>query len=267
VTIIRALTAHILSVILLMSVFLPQIMSRGYATLEEPDFTLSPIRVQDIDGNNLGNIISPGKGIVLAFDVTNEGISAQPYVGLIQISNEAGTIFFALRTGMASPGESISLDFAWQAEKVGRYTVTAFVWTSLDAATALSEPSDMVITTSLDAPTALSEPSDPQTVPDEDQDVGVSITSASSNKTSDAYAPSPITINVGYTVTWTNDDGTPHTVTSGTNSVPDGKYDSSPDFNPVMAPQQTFSHTFTETGEYQYYCGLHPNMVGTVIVV
>jgi len=33
-----------------------------------------------------------------------------------------------------------------------------------------------------------------------------------------------------------------------------------------MAPGQAFSHTFEEAGEYLYYCGLHPNMVGTVIV-
>ena len=144
---IHALTAHILSVILLTSIFLPQIMSRGYATPEEPKFQMSAISVKDTNGNDLGNIISPGQGIVLAFNVTNDGNSAQSYVGVLQISNEAGTVFFAWRTGTASPGESISLDFTWQAEKVGPYTFTAFVWTSLNAPTALSEPSEMVIST------------------------------------------------------------------------------------------------------------------------
>jgi len=33
-----------------------------------------------------------------------------------------------------------------------------------------------------------------------------------------------------------------------------------------MVPGQIFSHTFTEAGQYPYYCALHPNMVGTVIV-
>ena len=33
-----------------------------------------------------------------------------------------------------------------------------------------------------------------------------------------------------------------------------------------MAPAATFEHTFTEAGEYPYFCLLHPNMVGTVIV-
>jgi len=97
-------------------------------------------------------------------------------------------------------------------------------------------------------------------------EVTVDITTGSSSKTTDAFAPNPININVGDTVTWTNKDTTPHTVTSGSNGTPDGKFNSSPDFNPLMAPQQKFSHTFAEAGEYPYYCGLHINMVGTVVV-
>jgi plastocyanin len=44
------------------------------------------------------------------------------------------------------------------------------------------------------------------------------------------------------------------------------KFDSSPNFNPLLAPGQTFKHTFAEAGEYPYFCVLHPNMVGTVSV-
>ncbi|HXG05722.1 MAG TPA: plastocyanin/azurin family copper-binding protein [Nitrososphaera sp.] len=97
-------------------------------------------------------------------------------------------------------------------------------------------------------------------------EVQAEIRAGSSSLTDDAYSPNPIEINVGDTVTWTNRDSTPHTVTSGVNGVPDGKFDSSPNFNPLIAPQQKFSHTFAEAGEFPYYCGLHPNMVGTVIV-
>ena len=77
----------------------------------------------------------------------------------------------------------------------------------------------------------------------------------------------PIQLQVGDTVTWINDDLEPHTVTSGSSGVPDNKFNSSPDFIPLMAPGATFSHTFTEAGEYPYFCLLHPNMVGTVSVV
>ncbi len=96
--------------------------------------------------------------------------------------------------------------------------------------------------------------------------IEVSITPGSSSKTDDSYDPNPVQASIGDTVIWTNDDTTPHTVTSGTAGAPDGKFDSSPNLNPLLAPQQTFEHTFTEAGEFPYYCGLHPNMVGTVSV-
>ena len=78
------------------------------------------------------------------------------------------------------------------------------------------------------------------------------------------FQPNPIQVQVGDTITWTNDDLEPHTVTSGSNGVPDNKFNSSPNFIPLMSPGATFSHTFTEAGEYPYFCLLHPNMVGTV---
>ena len=94
----------------------------------------------------------------------------------------------------------------------------------------------------------------------------VSIVPGASSLTDTAFQPNPIQVSVGDTVTWTNDDTQPHTVTSGENGTPDGKFDSSPNFNPLLVPAQTFSHTFTEAGQYPYYCALHPNMVGTVSV-
>jgi nitrite reductase (NO-forming) len=91
---------------------------------------------------------------------------------------------------------------------------------------------------------------------------GVSITSGSSTKTTDAFQPNPVQVSTGTTVTWTNDDAQPHTVMSGaTPPTPDGKFDSG-----IMAPAATFDFTFTEAGDYPYFCLLHPNMVGTVSV-
>jgi plastocyanin len=94
----------------------------------------------------------------------------------------------------------------------------------------------------------------------------VSIVSGASTLTTDAYSPNPIQVSVGTTVTWTNNDSQPHTVTSGSNGQPDNKFNSSPNFTPLLNPGQTFSFTFTEAGEYPYFCTLHPNMVGTVSV-
>ena len=89
----------------------------------------------------------------------------------------------------------------------------------------------------------------------------VSIVPGSSSLTDTAFQPNPVQVSVGTTVTWTNNDAQPHTATSGQNATPDGTFDSS-----IMAPQGTFEHTFTEAGEFPYFCLLHPNMVGTVSV-
>ena len=94
----------------------------------------------------------------------------------------------------------------------------------------------------------------------------VSIASGSSSLTDTAYQPNPIQVSVGNTVTWTNNDSQPHTVTSGSNGQPDNKFNSSPNFSPLLNPGQTFSFTFTQAGTYPYFCMLHPNMVGTVNV-
>jgi nitrite reductase (NO-forming) len=91
---------------------------------------------------------------------------------------------------------------------------------------------------------------------------GVSIGPGSSTLTTDAFQPNPVQVSTGTTVTWTNEDAQPHTVMSGaTPPTPDGKFDSG-----IMAPAATFDFTFTEAGEYPYFCLLHPNMVGSVSV-
>jgi len=77
------------------------------------------------------------------------------------------------------------------------------------------------------------------------------------------FLPGEVTIGVGESVTWHNDSGVIHTVTSGNaEDGPDGVFDSS-----IVMSDDTFTHTFTETGQYEYFCSIHPWMTGTVIVV
>jgi len=72
-----------------------------------------------------------------------------------------------------------------------------------------------------------------------------------------SFGPSTLTVPVGATVTWTNQDDVPHSVTSA-----EGKTLKSP----VLDTDQKFSYTFTEAGTYPYYCAIHPKMTGKVIV-
>jgi LPXTG-motif cell wall-anchored protein len=70
------------------------------------------------------------------------------------------------------------------------------------------------------------------------------------------FAPASVTVNVGDTVTWTNNGPTPHSATSSA-----GVFDTG-----IMDAGQSGSHTFTEAGTFAYICTPHPNMHGTVVV-
>lgn len=96
----------------------------------------------------------------------------------------------------------------------------------------------------------------------------VSIPSGSSilgcEETDECFIPYTVTVGVGGTVTWTNDDSAAHTVTSGT--VEDSEsvgaiFDSS-----IVMSGKAFEYTFDEAGEYDYFCVVHPWMTGIVIV-
>jgi plastocyanin len=70
--------------------------------------------------------------------------------------------------------------------------------------------------------------------------------------------PAAVTVKPGTTVTWINDGPTIHTTTSRATPA---LWDSG-----ILQVGQKFSHTFTKPGEYDYWCSLHPQMLGKVIV-
>jgi plastocyanin len=80
--------------------------------------------------------------------------------------------------------------------------------------------------------------------------------------TNECYIPADVSISVGETITWSNDDTAAHTVTSGSPADgPDGNFDSS-----LFMAGTTFSNTFDSAGKYPYYCMVHPWMTGKVQV-
>ena len=82
-------------------------------------------------------------------------------------------------------------------------------------------------------------------------------------ETNECFIPAEVTIDVGGTVTWSNDDSAAHTVTSGAagDDAVGAAFDSS-----LFMAGTTFPVTFDTAGEYPYFCMVHPWMVGTVIV-
>jgi len=71
-----------------------------------------------------------------------------------------------------------------------------------------------------------------------------------------AFRPAELSVGVGTTVRWTNQDGTPHQVESDDGTLA----------GPVMRTGATFSFTFTTAGRVTYHCAIHPSMNGVVVV-
>jgi len=87
----------------------------------------------------------------------------------------------------------------------------------------------------------------------------ITIPSGATNPANAAYIPGNFTVKAGKTVTWVNKDTTDHTVTSSVGTSP--SFDSG-----SLKPGQPWSHPFTQTGVYKYYCTLHSWMKGNVTV-
>jgi plastocyanin len=71
-----------------------------------------------------------------------------------------------------------------------------------------------------------------------------------------AFAPAEITVEPGTTVTWVNHDQVPHAVASADKAIASKALDT----------DDRFAHTFDRSGDYAYYCTLHPFMTGVVHV-
>lgn len=73
-----------------------------------------------------------------------------------------------------------------------------------------------------------------------------------------AFSPGAVTVSVGDTVTWMNNDaGVPHTVSSDTGSeLASGQ----------LAGGASYQKTFATAGTYAYHCNIHPSMTGQVVV-
>ena len=95
-----------------------------------------------------------------------------------------------------------------------------------------------------------------------------------------AFNPTPLEVAKGTTVTWTNEDNVPHTVTTGVAppTFPPLPSGASPTPFPSLSSgdgrvnsgrieaSRTFSFTFNDAGTYNYFCAVHPAMRATITV-
>ena len=70
------------------------------------------------------------------------------------------------------------------------------------------------------------------------------------------FSPKELTVAVGTTVRFVNHDDIPHTVVEKKLSFRSKALDT----------DDAYSYTFATAGSFDYFCGLHPHMVGTIVV-
>jgi plastocyanin len=70
------------------------------------------------------------------------------------------------------------------------------------------------------------------------------------------FSPKEVTVAAGTTVKWVNHDDIPHTIVEKKTTFRSKALDT----------DDSYSFTFTSAGDFDYFCGLHPHMVGKVIV-
>ncbi|CUR51193.1 exported protein of unknown function [Nitrosotalea devaniterrae] len=92
--------------------------------------------------------------------------------------------------------------------------------------------------------------------------ISVNIPKGSTDSNGVTYDQKDVSVMPGTTITWTNTDDKPHSITSGSAQTgPDGKFDSG-----LIQPGQTYSHTFTDAGSYSYFDQPSPWLSGSVTV-
>jgi plastocyanin len=184
---------------------------------------------------------------------------------LIVLSNDSNTGYVVVPSLPLTTGElQLSPEMIQVLDSFALVTpITSIATTLLPLTTAPEPQQERQQVPSSPLTQQLQLPSQQQQLQQQQENLGtsVSIVPGSSSLTTGAYQPNPFQVSIGAPATWVNDDAQPHTVTSGENATPDGRFDSG-----IMAPAADFEHTFTEAGEYPYFCLLHPTMVGTVSV-
>jgi Icc protein len=71
-----------------------------------------------------------------------------------------------------------------------------------------------------------------------------------------AFMPPKLTIQRGTSVTWRNKDETPHNIVASDHSFT----------SPAIDGGESYTHKFDKPGTYGYFCRLHPQMVGSIVV-
>ena len=170
-------------------------------------------------------------------DFTHEDLTVQDGATVVWTNNDGVSHTTTAQngdwdSGRLASGQQFSLTF----DEPGTFSYLCTIHPSMTATVIVTAPEPASV-----APTPTSEPTP----------VAVS-TEASIQD----FSHQDLTVAVGTTIVWTNQDGVSHTTTAD-----QGQWDSG-----RLREGQTFSFTFTEAGVFSYLCTIHPSMTAEVTV-
>lgn len=171
----------------------------------------------------------------------------------------------AFNSGLFGEGEKFVLDTGTMEVGQYEYLCAVHLWM---VSTLVIEDSDWEAEVAISDGAANKEEGEEKETPEESSASGpayvVAIPDGAANKEEGQvyYDPEVITVGADTIVIWENADSVAHTVTSvGPEGEPDGLFDSS-----LISAGESYRHVFDAGGSTDYYCTLHPWMVGTVNV-
>ena len=240
--------------------------------IESPDFrTLAFNALPGEPDNN--PTINMNVGDKVIFNVDNAGISFHSFGVTADDEGVAGVVpgsEIGLATNPLKPGESDSSEFVAGEEGIYYYICTVpghrdqgMVGTIVVGDVAAPEP--VVEETPEPVVEETPEPVVEETPEPVEFNGVISLPEGSGvpgcDDTNECYIPFNVSVSAGEEITWSNDDSAAHTVTSGLPGAPDGIFDSS-----LFMAGGTFSVTLDGSGEYPYFCMVHPWMTGNITV-
>lgn len=238
--------------------------------------TVGEPRVTDAVGMPVAQVAA-GEAVLITSAITGGPAEDQRYVHIVRVDDSAGvTQSVTWSPGTVAAGEEGRISAAWTPVEAGVYEATVLVWESIDHPVALAPKSTVRVTVASATVRAVGEPAVPPAPPMQAEPApqatamppsGAVVTIpegtgiAGCERDDECYLPPRIEVPPGTTVTWENADFAAHTVTAGAPGRATGEFDSG-----LFPGGTTFEHTFAESGEYPYYCLVHPWMAGSVTV-
>ena len=233
--------------------------------------------------DSFGNLIttaSVGQFVTFTALVENQQSTKIPFAFATIVKNTQGIVQTEVWiTGSLSPGQSFEPILTWETVAPVNYVFSFELWNNAKDRDLLAEPHTLQIAVEGDPEPEPTPESTYEPVPEQEHEpvpepttpvmpsyADVILSEGSGvpgcEETGECFIPLSIRVDTGDTVMWFNADTAAHTVTSGTTAGgPNGIFDSS-----LFGAGSTFKVRFDTSGEYPYFCMVHPWMVGKVVV-